>query len=269
MHVNGYELAYVAYGAGVPIVLVHGELSDYRAFTAQMEPFSATHRAISLSLRHYYPEPWDGNGSDFSYQQHAWDVAAFIKALDAGPVHLVGHSRGGTVAMCVATEYPELVRSLVVAEGGRNIATFMPRRGRYAGEARQFAAMSDRVLTLLGKGRTEEALSMFAAALDGSRAWQAWPESVRQACRDNVWTLLGMAADSDDAYTCADARRIAAPTLLLGADRGLDIYRLVQDRIQACMRGAQRGWIASVSHNIPQANPSAFKAAVLAFVAMH
>ena len=74
LRVNGYDMAYVERGAGVPVVLVHGSLSDYRYFAAQMEPFSARHRVISVSLRHYYPEHWDGNGSDFSYQQHAAEI---------------------------------------------------------------------------------------------------------------------------------------------------------------------------------------------------
>jgi pimeloyl-ACP methyl ester carboxylesterase len=155
LRVNGYDMAYVERGAGVPVVLVHGSLSDYRYFAAQMEPFSARHRVISVSLRHYYPEHWDGNGSDFSYQQHAADVAAFIQALNAGPVHLIGHSRGGTVAMFVANAHPELVRSLVIAEGGRNVRAFMPTDPKYAEEAKAAAALSRQVLERLNQGDIE------------------------------------------------------------------------------------------------------------------
>src|SRR5262245_17911176 len=99
--VNGYPMAYVEGGAGVPVIMVHGTNGDYRSFALQMEPIGARHRAIAVSLRHYYPEPWNGEG-EFSSRQHVDDMIAFIAALGAGPVHLVGHSRGGHVSMHVA-----------------------------------------------------------------------------------------------------------------------------------------------------------------------
>ncbi len=270
MRVNGYDMAYVERGTGVPIVLVHGAFSDYRYYAAQMEPLSAKYRVISVSLRHYYPEHWNGNGNDFSYRQHADDLAAFIQALGAGPVHVVGHSRGGSVAMHMASAHPELVRSLVVAEGGRNIPAFMPTEPQYAEETKQSAAVSAQVLALLQQGKTEAGLAMFAAAVNGPRAWEEkYPEPVRQAYRDNAWTIKGMAADTGDGYTCADAAGITAPTLLLGADQSPVVFRLVLDRIQACMKTPERGLIANSAHSMPRLNPSAFNQAVLAFVAAH
>src|SRR5215468_12517145 len=86
--VNGYPMAYVEQGAGVPVVLVHGTNGDYRSWVHQMEPLGARHRAVSVSLRHYYPEPWDGEG-EFSARQHVDDVIAFIAGLDAGRAFLV------------------------------------------------------------------------------------------------------------------------------------------------------------------------------------
>ena len=49
--------------------------------------------------------------------QHVEDVAAFIRALNVGKVHLVGNSYGGGVVGRVALKYPELLRSVVVGEG--------------------------------------------------------------------------------------------------------------------------------------------------------
>ncbi len=39
----------------------------------------------AVSLRHFYPERWNGEGEDFSLRQHASDLAAFIQGLHAGP----------------------------------------------------------------------------------------------------------------------------------------------------------------------------------------
>jgi pimeloyl-ACP methyl ester carboxylesterase len=71
---------------------------------------------VLISLRHYYPERWDGVGTDFSIEQHAQDVAALIKKLNLGKVHLVGHSRGGAVVIEVAKLNPEVIRTLVLPD---------------------------------------------------------------------------------------------------------------------------------------------------------
>ena len=63
-------------------------------------------------LRHHYPEKWNGVGDDFSVAQHASDVGALIKKLNLGKVHLLGHSRGGPIALTVASQYPENILRL-------------------------------------------------------------------------------------------------------------------------------------------------------------
>ena len=73
-------------------------------------------RIVSYSRRYHYPNQWPGDGSDYSLALHAKDLEGFIRVLNAGPVHLVGNSYGGFVVAIVATEHPELVRSVVVGE---------------------------------------------------------------------------------------------------------------------------------------------------------
>src|SRR6185503_13080187 len=61
-------------------------------------------------------EPWPDGGKSFSISTHANDLASFIKALNAGPVHLVGWSHGGLVAVAATLSDPSLVRSLILYE---------------------------------------------------------------------------------------------------------------------------------------------------------
>ena len=44
----------------------------------------------------------------FKIDQHVADMAAFIGALNAGPVRLIGHSRGGHIAFRLAELHPQL-----------------------------------------------------------------------------------------------------------------------------------------------------------------
>ena len=110
LEVNGYPMAFFESGTGESVVLVHGGATDYRTWRRQVESPPRGFRLIGVSLRHYYPERWDGKGDTFSIRQHAEDVAAFIEALKVGPVYLVGHSRGGSVVVRTAQARQALVK---------------------------------------------------------------------------------------------------------------------------------------------------------------
>ena len=107
--VNGTPLTYVEQGKGTPIVLVHGDMGDYRTWTGEMDAFADHYHVISYSKRYHYPNTW--TEGDFSVQGHLADLVALLQALNLGPVHLIGHSSGGVLAALVAQEHPELVRS--------------------------------------------------------------------------------------------------------------------------------------------------------------
>ena len=114
--VNGCDMAYIELGEGPPLVCVHGTLGDFRVWSPVLGPLSRQRRVVSLSLRHFFPEHWDGVGTGYTVDQHVADVTGFIEALGHGPVDLMGHSRGGHIAFRVAQLRPDLLRRLVLAE---------------------------------------------------------------------------------------------------------------------------------------------------------
>src|SRR5258707_5907005 len=118
IHVNGYDMAYLVVGEGPPLVCVHGSLCDFRVWSAVLGPLTQRHRVIALSLRHFFPEHWDGVGDSYSIAQHVADVISFIEKLDTGPVDLMGHSRGGHISFRAAQRRPDLLRKLVLVEPG-------------------------------------------------------------------------------------------------------------------------------------------------------
>src|SRR5215468_9148962 len=131
LRVNGYDMAYLDVGQGQPgappLLCVHGSLCDFRIWSAVLGPLTAKHRVIAVSLRHFFPDHWDGVGDTYSIVQHVDDVVAFIEKLDIGPVDLMGHSRGGHICFRVAQRRPDLVRKLILAEpGGELDATLDP-----------------------------------------------------------------------------------------------------------------------------------------------
>ena len=121
LRVNDYDMAYIEVGGGPPLVCVHGSLCDFRVWSPVLGPLSCRHRVIAPSLRRFFPEHWDGTGGGFTIAQHAADLIAFIEGVGAGPVHLLGHSRGGHLAFRVAQQRPDLLRKLILAEPGGDL----------------------------------------------------------------------------------------------------------------------------------------------------
>jgi pimeloyl-ACP methyl ester carboxylesterase len=96
-----------------------------------------SYRFIALTLRYFAPGPWPDAGAGFSMATHADDLAAFIRQLGGGPVHVVGWSYGGAIGIVLAVHHPEWVKSLFVHEPG--LATFVtdPADAQVAGEDRK------------------------------------------------------------------------------------------------------------------------------------
>lgn len=67
-------------------------------------------------------------GFDYAPDSHAEVVAAFLTGRRSGPVHLVGNSMGGAVALLVAARYPQLVRTLTLLAPAMPDLRVNPRR---------------------------------------------------------------------------------------------------------------------------------------------
>src|SRR5438105_5032578 len=116
MSINGTKLHYTLTGAGPPLVCVHGGLADWRTWRAQLESFAPHYRVLAYSRRGHYPNPWPAGYTACTPDLHAADLAALIRALDLGPVHLLANSYGGRVALALALAALDLVRTLVLGE---------------------------------------------------------------------------------------------------------------------------------------------------------
>lgn len=257
--VNGYPMAYVERGAGETVVFVHGSLSDYRYWMPQLSPLLAGFRLVAVSLRHYYPEPWDGKGADFSINVHAEDVAAFIEHLGVGPVHLVAWSRGGSVALGAARGRPDLIRKMVLMEPV--ISCLLPRSNTPDPSVTRLNA----VAAYYKMGDIEGGLRYFVDDLNGVGAWERRTNEQREIARDNAWTLVRQVTDTD-AVTSDDLRKMRMPVLLVGGERGPEFLALTMDAAEKHLPGVSRVTISNAGHRMNIDNPDEFNKALVTFL---
>jgi esterase len=190
VEVNGYEMAYLEAGSGVPILLIHGSLTDYRTWRNQIPEFSKSYRTIAVCLRHHYPEKWDGSGDRFTIHQHAADIADFITKLNLGKVHLIGHSRGGTVALTVASTNPELIRSVILADG--NLFSLLPETPEHQMYRKAWIERGEKARATLKAGNAEIAAQNWIDDFAGPGSWEQTPPPIKQIWIDNIWSVTDL-----------------------------------------------------------------------------
>jgi pimeloyl-ACP methyl ester carboxylesterase len=104
--VDGATLAYRERGEGRTVVFVHGSASDLRTWEQQVPAIAESHRAIAYSRRYARPNGDIAPGVDDQMSPHVDDLVAFLRAIDAAPAHLVGHSRGAFICLLTAIRQP-------------------------------------------------------------------------------------------------------------------------------------------------------------------
>ncbi|WP_086850523.1 alpha/beta fold hydrolase [Amycolatopsis kentuckyensis] len=111
---------------GVPAVYVHGlggSSTNWTDLAALLAPVAG---GSALDLPGFgYSEP--ETGFDFTLQAHADVVVKHIEAVGA-PVHLFGNSMGGAIALLVAAQRPELVKTLTLVSPAVPDLRLDPRR---------------------------------------------------------------------------------------------------------------------------------------------
>lgn len=97
------------------IVFLHGLFGQGKNFGTAAKALSDEFSCVLVDLPNHGHSP---HTPSFDYEQMAKAVATTLTngVAASGPVHVVGHSMGGKVAMCLALEFPELVDRLVVED---------------------------------------------------------------------------------------------------------------------------------------------------------
>jgi pimeloyl-ACP methyl ester carboxylesterase len=269
IHVNGIDLLYVEEGTGIPVVFVHGAWMDLRYWEPQREAIAVQHRFVAYNLRYHGMDPWPDAGEHFSIATHTADLAAFIRRLDAGPVHLVGLSSGGRLVTLVALEQPDLVRSLTILEPPIDeLLADSPEVQPVRDEWTQ-AFQPIRTAALAGDVVLAARLFFDLANNQGSGAFDNQPETFRQMVLDNARTIpLQLLALRDrPTISRTTLSGLKACTLVVGGEQSPRYLALINEVVVQCISDSRLVVIPRATHLMSYQNPRAFNEVLLDFLA--
>jgi N-formylmaleamate deformylase len=123
LQLDDVRIHYYRTGAGEkpPLVLLHGFSDNGLCWSEVVQDWEGDFDIIVPDARGHGLSS-DSASGNYRRRAMAEDVAALIQALGLGPVRLGGHSMGAGVAAVVASEWPELVRAVLLEDG----ALFVP-----------------------------------------------------------------------------------------------------------------------------------------------
>lgn len=103
-------------GSGKPFVIMHGFLGMSDNWKTLGTQFAASGFEVHmLDLRNHGRSI---QSDAFNYELMVNDVVEYCKEKNLKSIYLLGHSMGGKVAMFTATQFPDLVEKLIVADIG-------------------------------------------------------------------------------------------------------------------------------------------------------
>jgi len=244
-------------GEGAPVVFLHsgpGGASDWREV---LERFTAGYRSVAVDgFGRGATSDWPAG--EVHVDQYVELVAGLARELGE-PVHLVGHSYGGAVALRMVATVPELVRSLVVVEPQ---AYPLLREGDPLMFA-EVTRVAETFACAVAEGRAEDAWRGFIDHYGGAGSWDALPVTVRgRMLRTSEAAVRSWAALFTNPIAVSDLMQIGVPTLVIqGAQTTAPERRLceiVADRVPE----AREVVVEGAGHMVPLTHPTAIAEAV-------
>ena len=253
---------------GQPIILIHGTLSDFLEWQFQIGKFTQNYRVISYSRRYGYPNQWIGNGEDNTMPNNVADlVELIIKRLNLGPAHIIGHSYGAFIALYLAFEHPDLVKTLVLGEPP--VISLLEANPSYYSKDIENTFRHSLVREAIDRGDAENAVRIFLDGVIGTEGYfNQLPSDARAMIMENVKSLSGeLASIITQRFTCEDAQRVRAPTLLVKGELSPKLFHNIIDILAGCLPNNEQATIPGESHELGRMEkPEVFNRIVLEFL---
>ncbi|HEY1013364.1 MAG TPA: alpha/beta hydrolase [Herpetosiphonaceae bacterium] len=233
---DGGRIWHASYGAGQPVVLLHGGMGHGGNWGRQVPALLASGRRVVVIDSRAHGRS-TGDGTPLSYGQMADDLAAVLDALGIGRAALVGWSDGAVVALTLAMRAPERAAGVLffacnVDPSGVKPFEFTPMLGRcLSRHAADYARLS----------ATPDQFEAFSEA-------------------------VGLMQRTQPNYSAEDLAQVRAPVTIFHSEHDEFITPEHAAYLAATIPGAALVELPGVSHFAPLQRPAQFNRALLAFL---
>ncbi len=260
LKIRDATIAYTDAGRGDTVLLLHGSASSRRMWQPLVERLVARYRVVAPDLIGYGEStPWreDLPATDYDV------VATFARELGC-PLHVVGHSYGGALALRAALASGSRVTSLALVEPAAFLAL-----DRVADRAAfgEIEAVASRHLELVAEGDLDGCAAHFMGYWIGAETWAGMPAETRArltATMPKVASEFRLLFRDRERY---DARRVRVPTLLVRGARTTLSANAVFERLAANVPNAELVEVANAGHMLPVTHAERVNAAIEAHLA--
>jgi pimeloyl-ACP methyl ester carboxylesterase len=195
---------------------------------------------------------WDGVTP---LQRQTVDMALDLLADMPGPVDLIGHSFGGTAALRLACERPDLVRSLILIEPVFFAAAYADHPGLGATHMAEMAEIAQAIEA----GDRETAARAFLRVWGNGQVWAELPEQMRQKAMEQIHLVIAanpeVCEDSAGLLTSGAVQGLPIPTLLLEGALSPHYVAKINAALATRITGSQRVVVEGAGHMLPLSHP--------------
>lgn len=246
------ERYYEVTGRGAPVVFIHGSYATTSTWRALIKEFSRNHTCISMKLPGHCGTPDPGDFSRPGIETELEILEEIVRLQTDEPVHLVGHSYGGVVALAQA-----LKANLDISQ----LSLFEPVAIWVLKKAQDVEACATVEKFLLDYRRAVNRNQPFACGkvIDfwgGEGEFETLPdvlkESMQPLVANNIrhWDVLA-AVES----TVTDLQLCTTPTRLVCGTRSNPVARAICNHLGDLMPNSKKYTIEGASHFLVTSHP--------------
>jgi pimeloyl-ACP methyl ester carboxylesterase len=258
---NQARIAYTETGAGEPVLLLHCSSACGSEWHGLCDTLGGDFHVIAPDQWGCgKSDPWTGRGT-FSLAEEAAPILDIIHDLGR-PVHLVGHSYGGGLALRIARKRPDLVRSLTLVEPS---CFHLLRQGHALDRALfgEIARVAGDVKDAVASGDYWGGMARFVDYWNGAGAWQEMSHGKCMKLSQRLGkVVLDFRALFEEPASLAAYAALTMPTLILCGDRSPGPSRRIVDMLVSAMPRARLEPIPDAGHMSPMTHPDFVNAAI-------
>ena len=249
-------------GEGEAVLTIHGAIvAD--SFAPLMEERALDGYQVIRYRRRGYGES-DSPSNPPTIREHAQDARSLLEHLGIARAHVVAHSGGGPIAVQVAIDAPDLVRSMVLLEPALQSAAM----------AASFDEFIAPLVEMHRGGDSSKAVHLWMRSTGGSN-WRTelerrLPGVGERAIADAAGTFDGdLAAMRWWDFDAVGASTMRQPVLyMVGSDNAVRLEPVIT-MFRAAVPQTELVVIAEADHNLPITNAGPVAEAIAVFLQRH